>query len=106
MSRRESPGSLFMGWLAVCALMGFYPGLVAGFILGAIWGLEDGSWSSFAFGAVVGYIGASLVIGTIISAVNLMDGDGSSLGSLDNPHEFGSTEWYRHENERKKYFDH
>jgi len=25
-------------------------------------------------------------------------------GSLDNPHKYGTTEWYRHENERAKYF--
>jgi len=99
-----------MGKNALLTILGgimmFAPfGFVVGPIAGIISGLALGSWGAFWAGLILGFLGACLLGAIIMGLGVLINGDSGGAGSIDNPHPHGSTEWYHHENERKKYFE-
>lgn len=84
-------GLFIFGWLFA----------IIGAIIGGVVAALNGAGAPTLWGWTM--IGAWLVGSGITMA--LMSMSKGSGGSLDNRHEYGSTAWYHHENERQRYLD-
>lgn len=92
-----------MKFLGGFSIIGLPAAFVGGFFGSVGWGLHEQSWAAFWTGGIVGSIGAAVIMSAVVGLSLSFGGPGT--GSIDNPHPYGSTEWYRHENERRKYYE-
>jgi hypothetical protein len=82
-------------------MFGSWVGIPMGVVIGFYVGTDHRSWPWFWWTLVGTWVAVTLLFSLYMAATTRGSGP---LGSPDNPHEFGSTAWYRHENERKKYY--
>ena len=86
----------------IVGLFTYFPiSLGLGAIVGAVLGLASASW--LVFWLITGAVFLVFTMCLGFATANSGNNTGITGNGLHNPHPSGSTEWYVHENERRKY---